>query len=70
MISYQVATDSHVELTVYDAAGKEVATLVHEQQNTGRYEVNFNAAALSSGIYFYTLRTGDFTAVKKMMLVK
>jgi Concanavalin A-like lectin/glucanases superfamily/Secretion system C-terminal sorting domain len=70
VISYQVATDSHVELTVYDAAGKEVATLVHEQQNTGRYEVNFNAAALSSGIYFYTLRTGDFTAVKKMMLVK
>jgi hypothetical protein len=59
-----------VQLKVYDILGNEVATLVNEEKQPGIYEVNFSASNLSSGIYFYSLNAGDFSATKKMMLVK
>ena len=57
-------------LKVYDVLGNEVATLVEEEQPSGSYEVDFNAAELSSGIYFYSLQAGSFNQVKKMILIK
>ena len=64
----------HVSLKVYDALGREVATLVNEKQAPGKYSVQFDARSavgeLSSGIYFYTLRAGNFVQTRKMILMK
>ncbi|MFZ5948383.1 MAG: hypothetical protein ACOYU5_10520 [Stygiobacter sp.] len=49
---------------------KKVATQVNEEKNLGVYEIKFNAKYLASGIYFYTIRTGDFIQRKKMILLK
>ena len=59
-----------VSLKVFDALGKEVATLVNEKQNPGTYEVTFDAVQLSSGVYFYKLISEDFSETKKMILLK
>lgn len=69
-ISYTIPENSSVSLKVYNLIGGEVATLVNEQQNTGSYEVVFDASNLLSGAYLYKLTAGRFTSVKKMMLVK
>ncbi len=61
---------SIVNLTIYDVLGGEVATLVDGYKNAGVYKVIFNAEALTSGIYFYTLSTGSYVDSKKMILVK
>jgi hypothetical protein len=61
---------SKVTLKIYDVLGREVATLVNEQKNAGNYEVQFNAANLASGVYIYSLNAGDFTASKKLILLK
>nr|MBP9581738.1 T9SS type A sorting domain-containing protein [Ignavibacterium sp.] len=50
--------------------GNEVATLVDEYKPAGNYKTEFNASKLSSGVYFYKLQVGDFTATKKMQLIK
>ncbi len=60
----------HVTLKVYDVLGREVATLVNEIQVAGKYKVAFHSNELSSGIYFYKLTAGSFSAVKKMILIK
>ena len=70
VISYQLALGSYVTLKVYDMLGNEVATLVDEEQAAGIYEADFNAAGLSSGMYFYTLKSGNFVETKKMLLLK
>jgi len=57
-------------LEIYDVIGRKVATLVNEQLTAGTYEVNFDASAYSSGVYYYKLVSGDFSEVKKMVLVK
>ncbi len=59
-----------VRLEVYDILGREVATLVNEKQRPGNYEVTFDGAKLSSGIYFYKLQAGSFVQTKKMILLK
>ena len=72
IISYELPAAGEVSLKVYDVLGKEVATLVNEYRNAGSYNVQFtmNNLQLSSGIYFYQLKTGDFFETKKMTLVK
>ncbi len=70
LITYQLPVASEVSLKIYDALGREVATLVNGRQEAGLYTQPFNAANLSSGIYFYRLQAGNFVATKKMMLVK
>ena len=63
--------NNHVTLKVYDLLGKEIATLVNEQKNAGTYSIQFSAKGeFGSGIYFYTLRAGNFTATKKLLLLK
>ena len=59
-----------VTLKVFDVLGNKVATLVNEEKPAGNYEVEFNAAKLSSGIYFYKLQAGSFVDTKKMILLK
>lgn len=59
-----------VTLKVYDVLGNEVATLVNEEKTAGNYEVNFDSYGLTSGIYFYTLKTSEFSDTKKMILLK
>ena len=70
MIKYNLKETGLVTVKVYDVLGREVATLVNEVQNAGLHAFNFNASNLSSGVYLYQIHSGDFTAVKKMMLVK
>jgi aminopeptidase N len=69
-IKYQIANKSFVTLKVFDILGKEVETLINEFQNAGTYEVGFEGRNLPSGIYYYKIQTGDFTRVKKMVLIK
>ncbi len=69
-ISYALPKTGNVTLKVYDILGREVATLVNEVKQAGIYTVDFNASNLASGVYFYRILSGDFTAVKKMVLVK
>jgi len=59
-----------MKITVYNALGKEITTLVNENQNPGNYQIEFDGSNLSSGIYFYKLTTSDFSDVKKMTLLK
>jgi hypothetical protein len=69
-IRYQLSAASFATLKVYDALGKEVATLVSEQKPAGVYQATFNGAHLPSGVYFYTLRAGSFAETKRMVLAK
>jgi hypothetical protein len=55
---------------VYDALGRLVSELVNDTKDAGTYEINFNAKSLPSGIYFYNLKTSNFSDVKKMMVIK
>ncbi len=59
-----------VSLKVYDILGKEIVTLVNKYQNAGNYEVEFNASDFSNGVYFYTLKVGEYLDTKKMILIK
>lgn len=70
LIKYQVPEKSFVSIKVYDLLGMELATLVNEDKSAGSYEVNFDASQLSSGFYIYSIKAGNFTSTKKMMLVK
>ncbi|MCF8306983.1 MAG: Ig-like domain-containing protein [Ignavibacteriales bacterium] len=75
IINYELKNHNHVKLCVYDVLGREVAILVDTEQAPGRYAVNFNAAGLSSGIYFYSINASGtegsgFSAVRKMILLK
>ncbi len=69
-INYSLAKSGFVSLTVFDAIGRKVADLINKEQTPGKYSVQFNAANLCSGIYFYKLETGNFRSVKKMIIMK
>lgn len=69
-IKYSVPVSEFVTLKVYDVLGNQVAALVNEQNAAGSYEVEFNAAELSSGTYFYKLQAGNKVETRKMMLLK
>ena len=69
-IKFSIPQAGNVNLTVYDAVGKEVAMLVNENVDAGEYNVQWNAAGFSSGVYFYRLEAGNFVQVNKMLLLK
>ena len=69
-LSWQSPISSHQTLIIYDVIGNEVTTLVDEFRQAGKYELNFDASGLSSGIYFYKLSAGKFVETKKMILIK
>ncbi len=76
-IDYQLPTNSHVTLKVYDVLGREVATVINEIQEAGHKSVKFDAGPLASGIYFYRLsvrtpsgQAGHLVATRKLMVIK
>ncbi len=76
IISWQSSVSGWQTLKVYDILGREIATLVDEYKEAGNYEIIFspeamgNTVSLPSGIYFYSLRAGDFYSIKKMSFIK
>jgi hypothetical protein len=69
-IKYQITNNKLTTIKVFDILGKEIETLVNEKQSPGIYEVTFDGNNLPSGIYYYTIRSGDFMDTKKMVMVK
>jgi hypothetical protein len=69
-ISYEVAKETNVSLKVYDIIGNEIATLVNEAKPAGTYQVIFDASNLSNGVYLYKIQAGNFSATKKLILMK
>jgi len=70
LISYQIQKSGLVTLKLYNILGKEVATLINENQNAGKYNYTLKAGNLASGVYFYRLQAGSFVSIKKMTLLK
>ena len=69
-IRYSLPENDAVKLVVYDIVGKEVATLINDRQQPGKYEINFDAQHLQSGTYFFRLSTSQHSAIRKMLLIK
>jgi len=69
-INFDIAKLGFVNLKIFDLLGREIKSLYSGQLNAGKYEFNFNAYDLSSGMYFYKLETESYTSVMKMLLIK
>jgi len=69
-INFSVPKEGFVNLSVYDILGNKVNELVNENIKAGDYSMKFDASGLSSGVYFYTIKTNDFSSTKKMVLTK
>jgi CubicO group peptidase (beta-lactamase class C family) len=69
-IIYQLPYFSNITLKIFNTLGEEIETLVNEYKTAGRYQTEFNATNLPSGVYFYQLRAGSFVQTKKMLLLK
>lgn len=69
-IKFSIPADENVSLKVFNVLGQEVATLVNQQMKAGSYSFDWNAASLSSGVYFYRIEAGSFNQTRKMMLLK
>lgn len=70
IISYALPKETPVSIRVYNMIGQEVAALINQTQPAGNYEVNFDGSKLSSGVYFYKLKAGQYSETKKMILMK
>ena len=69
-IRYSLPESGEVTVKVFNMLGKEIATLVNGRKSSGDYKVDFNAANISSGMYFYSIRTENYYQVRKMVLLK
>jgi hypothetical protein len=69
-IQYALPKVSFVTIAIYDILGKEVKLLVNEEQNPGEYKIVYDAKELSSGVYYYTIKAGDFSQNRKMILMR
>lgn len=69
-ISFSVPVSGYVSLAIFNLLGEKVAEPINKVIDAGNYTVDFDASCLSSGLYFYTLKAGEYTAVKKMVLTK
>ncbi len=70
VISFDIPEQSYATLTVYDALGRRVVTLVDKEEIPGRHEAVFDGSRLPSGVYFYRLQAGSYSAVRKLLLIK
>ncbi len=69
-IRFALPKSGHVELKVYNTLGQEVATLVNEEKTAGTYSAQWNAGSVASGVYFYRLRSGEYTETRKLLLLR
>ena len=69
-ISFSIPAASRVKLTLFDALGREVTQITNKDFSAGNHSINFNAANLTSGVYFYRIDAGSFVQSKKMILLK
>jgi enediyne biosynthesis protein E4 len=69
-IEYSVLSASNVEIRLFNVLGSEVAVLLNEVKTAGKHSFNFNASGFNSGVYFYTLKAGNYTATRKMIIMK
>ncbi|HSP87940.1 MAG TPA: T9SS type A sorting domain-containing protein [Ignavibacteriaceae bacterium] len=69
IISYEIPVKGFVTLKVYDVLGREVKILVNEEKNFGKYEISFDASSLTSGVYFYKIKSENYSEVKLMLLI-
>ncbi|MFC1564583.1 T9SS type A sorting domain-containing protein [candidate division KSB1 bacterium] len=69
-IRYQIPKASHVTITVYNVMGQEVAKLVYESKPVGIYTIKWDASGVASGTYFYRIVAGNFTQIRKMIVIK
>ncbi len=69
-IEYRISKSEHVELSIYNLLGQKMATLVNKNQPSGSYQIQWDAAHFSSGVYYYKIKAGAFLQVKKMILIK
>ena len=69
-IEYRISEFGLISLKIYDVLGREVTTLVNEEKPAGTFEVTWNAVNVPSGVYFYQLKEGSYTATKKLLLLK
>lgn len=69
-ISYTLSSQGLTKLSIFNIIGEEVKSLVNENQSAGSYRIKFSADDLPSGLYFYTLNSGNFTKTNKMILMK
>jgi len=69
-INYALPKTGLVTMKIYDVTGREIQTLVNDVKQAGYYTVDFNGSLLSSGIYFYMIKSSDFIMTKRMVLIK
>ncbi len=69
-IEYSIPKQTLVELKIYDILGREVTTLLNEEQKPGKYKVQFEGHKLSSGVYIYRIKAAEYISSKKMLLLK
>lgn len=69
-INFEIPVNEFVNVTIFDASGREIQTLVNENLSAGIYNYSFSASTLSSGVYFYRIKAGKFIDTRKMMLLK
>ncbi len=69
-IRFTLPHDQKTSLALYDVLGKEISVLINSEMSAGNYEVNFDGSSLPSGIYFYRLTSGNYSQIRKMLLVK
>jgi hypothetical protein len=70
VISYQIQQQGFVSLKIFNLLGKEIATVINEEKPAGKYEVDFSAKGLASGVYIYRMKVNDFITSKKMILLR
>ncbi len=70
IIEFEIQEDVRLTLKIFDARGREVRTLIDAAMLHGRYQTTFDAGAFASGVYFYQLKAGVLSDIKKMNLVK
>jgi hypothetical protein len=70
VIGYDIKERTEVSVAVYDVTGREVIELVRGSHAAGTYQVEWNAAGVASGVYYYQIRAGDFSATRSLLLVK
>ncbi len=69
-IRFEIPKTSFVKISVYNILGSEIENLVNEEKNPGQHEIIFDAKGLASGVYYYTIKTGEFTQSRKMVLLR